>query len=115
MKRKVSIGMIVIGLILVFIGGLYNAYGDGIVNQKMLINTPYIKTSAENGANITEDMIGYKEIPESEYEKLKDEIYVYSVDIVGKCITKDVKDGDYFYIKDLIDCKVENTEIDNNN
>ena len=107
--------MIVVGLILVLVGGLYNAYGNGIVNEKMLISTPYLKTSAENGANITDEMIGYKEIPESEYEELKKDIYVYSVDIVGKCFTKDVKDGEYFYIKDLIDCKVEINEIDNNN
>lgn len=118
MKRKVSIMMIVVGLVLVLVGTLYSSYSDGVVNEKWLINTPYIKVDILNGTDITEDMIGYKKIPESEYDELKDNIYVYSVDIIHKCAGKDLKQGDYFYIKDLQLCEVEqvgDNELENDN
>lgn len=110
MKKKVSILIIAIGLIMVLVGGIYNIYSDGIISEKWFINTPYLKGDLKSGTFITEDMIGYKEIPESEYDELKKDVYVYSVDIVGKCLSKDMKDGDYFYINKLVECDVPQDE-----
>ncbi len=106
MKKNVSVVIIAIGLIMVLVGGIYNIYSDGIVREELLINTPYLKSNLKSGTLITEDMIGYKEIPESEYEALKKDVCVYSVDIVGKCLSTDMKDGDYFYINKLVECEV---------
>lgn len=81
-------------------------YSDGVVGEKILINTPYIKGNVEEGTEINNDMIGYKKIEEDEYDELAKDIYVYSVDISGKCASRDLKDGDYYYFDYLVECKI---------
>ena len=69
------------------------------------ISVPYFKVEIKPETEITDDMIGFDEIPYKDYLEKYDGIIVLEVrEILGKCVKKDIVDKTYIYKDDVVEC-----------
>lgn len=97
--------IVVVLLVVVFVFNIIKYREIKRLNMEAPISVPYFKTGLKPGTRITEEMMGYDEMPYKDYlEKYEGKIVLEKKEIFGKCVKKEIVNETYIYKDNLVEC-----------